>query len=354
MTFELCESRGFDKAAIAQRLNLVGLARPEFREHGKTLQTLVIAPNVDSILDRFYDSLLEIDEFKEIVSQHSDNATFKNAQRRYITSLGVDVDQRQYFEDRLRVGSIHQELGVPQSLYQCSFQSLQCLLIEYIPQQLRHDVAAFEGMVQFILKVTILDMSLAVECYCAAKTFDLEKSLKNVRGETKRLHHLAVTDSLTGLHNHSYSKHFLSEALQRASLEESPLCVIMADLDHFKGINDAYGHLDGDQILRIAAKRMTSGSRAGDELCRYGGEEFLFILQNTDIAAGQEVAERVRAHINSNAFHGTIAEIKVSLSLGVAQAREGDTVDALIGRADAALYAAKLAGRDCVRLETRE
>ena len=96
---------------------------------------------------------------------------------------------------------------------------------------------------------------------------------------------------------------------------------------------------------------MLSGARDGDEICRYGGEEFLFILQNTEIADGKEVAERVRTRIGSDVVHARSEEIKISLSLGVAQAREDDSVDTLIDRADAALYAAKLAGRDCVCLE---
>jgi len=127
----------------------------------------------------------------------------------------------------------------------------------------------------------------------------------------------------------------------------------MADLDHFKEINDIYGHLAGDEVLQIAAGRMTSAARAGDEICRYGGEEFLFILQNTDVAEGIEVAERVRGRINGDSVHSGDEEIELTLSLGLAQASSNDTVDSLIERADKALYAAKRAGRDCVRLETR-
>jgi diguanylate cyclase len=160
-----------------------------------------------------------------------------------------------------------------------------------------------------------------------------------------------VTDWLTNLHNHSYSRRCLSAALERSRTEASPLCVIMADLDHFKAINDAHGHLVGDEVLRIAAGRMISGSRADDEICRYGGEEFLFILQNTGIAEGGEFAERVRARINDDEMHSGDITVKVSISLGVAEARDDDTVNALIERADAALYAAKRAGRNCVRQE---
>jgi diguanylate cyclase (GGDEF)-like protein len=128
----------------------------------------------------------------------------------------------------------------------------------------------------------------------------------------------------------------------------------MADLDHFKAINDAHGHLVGDDVLRIAAARMMSGARDGDEIARYGGEEFLFILPDTDIKAGRDVAERVRLRIKSDAIQSGNEQIRVSLSLGVAESRDFDTVDTLIARADAALYEAKRAGRDCVRLEEKE
>jgi diguanylate cyclase (GGDEF)-like protein len=174
-----------------------------------------------------------------------------------------------------------------------------------------------------------------------------------VRGEKDRLHRLAVTDWLTDLHNHSFSRHFLADALSLSRSEKSPLCVIMADLDNFKKINDQYGHLVGDKVLRIVASRMVSGARAGDEICRYGGEEFLFVMQHTNIAAGMDVAERVRLRINGDAIQAEESELTVSLSLGIAQARDGDDVDSLISRADRALYSAKQAGRDCVRSETQ-
>jgi len=352
VNFDFCESRGFDADAISERLSLVGLSGPELHDQGQALQDLVVRPNANSIVDGFYDSLVGIEDFDTIVNRHSDSGQLKNTQHRYLCGLGVDFDKREYFEERLRIGSVHHSIGISQSLYQCALQSLQFLLIQHIPQQLRRDLSAFEKMIQFILKITALDMSLAIESYSAARMNGLEQSLEDERIERDRFHRLAVTDWLTDLHNHSYTRHFLAEALGLARSEKSPLCVIMADLDHFKKINDSHGHLVGDQVLRIAAARMVSAARAGDEIGRYGGEEFVFILQDTDIAAAREVAERVRVRINSDAIHDKSAEVKVSMSLGIAQAREGDDVDALIDRADAALYAAKLAGRDCVRLET--
>jgi diguanylate cyclase (GGDEF)-like protein len=354
VNFELSEKRGFDAEGIARRVSLVGLAGPESLADGMAFQNSVVRPNVDAIVDSFAESISKLDDFDTIVGDQANVTGLKETQRRYLLSLAVDFDQRQYFEERLRIGAVHHNLGVRQSLYQCSMQVLQYLLIQHIPTEIRCDLPAFEEMIQFILKITALDMSLAVESYCASKVMDLEASLDIAHGERESLHQLAVTDWLTNLHNHSYSRYFLGEALQRSRIEKSAICVVMADLDHFKKVNDEHGHLTGDRVLQISAARMLSGARDGDEICRYGGEEFLFILQNTDIKEGKEMAERVRARIGSDAIHGKDGEISISLSLGVAQAREDDTVDTLIDRADEALYAAKLAGRDCVRLEARE
>lgn len=354
MSFELCDSRGFDSDAIGARLSLFGLGGPEPQAQGRALQKIVIRPNADSIVDSFYASLGGFEDFSAVVDNQFDPGKLKDTQLRYISDLGIDFDKREYFEERLRIGSVHQRLGVSQNLYQCAFQALQFLLIQHVPQHIRRNRSEFEAMIQFILKITALDMSLAVESYYAATMFGLRDTLENERGENKRLHRLAVTDWLTNLHNHSYSRRFLAEALDLAKSELSPLCVIMADIDHFKKINDAHGHLVGDQILRIAAARMISAARAGDEIGRYGGEEFVFILQNTEISEAQDVAERVRAHISSDAMHGRDVRIRVSLSLGIAEARDSDDVDALIHRADAALYAAKQAGRNCVRVEASD
>ena len=167
----MCESRGFDAAAITKRLKLLGLAGPDYRAQGEALQNHVIRPNTDTIVDSFNDSLVGIEEFNSIVSEFSDSTKRKETQQHYLLSLGVEIDQRQYFEERLRIGSVHQRIGVPQSLYQCSFQMLQCLLIQHIPRQIRHDQTAFEEMINFILKITTLDMSLAVESYCAETMF---------------------------------------------------------------------------------------------------------------------------------------------------------------------------------------
>ena len=342
-----------DPNAIGSRLRLLELDRAGMDAKGQELHKYVITPNLGEIVDRFYGSLARVEEFSRIVAEPSMVAHLRASQEHYLLGLGINFRTRAYFEERLRIGAVHQRVSVPQSLYQCTYHWLQSLLIGHIPQAIRDDDAAFQAMIQFILKITALDMSLAVESYCSARVYNLNQLLTSERDRSDKLSKLAVTDWLTNLHNHSYSRLCLEAALEQAKFEGSALCVIMADLDHFKEINDIYGHLAGDEVLQIAAGRMTSAARAGDEICRYGGEEFLFILQNTDVAEGIEVAERVRGRINGDSVHSGDEEIELTLSLGLAQASSNDTVDSLIERADKALYAAKRAGRDCVRLETR-
>lgn len=342
---------GFTADAIETRLRLLELEAPAAEALGQRLQEAVIRPNIDAIVARFCDYLGSIEQFNTIVAQHSDLARLQRTQRSYLLSFGVDFKSAGYFEERRRIGVVHQAIGVSQSLYQCAFRHLQNLLIDYFPEELRMDRDGFDEMLHFVLKISALDISLAVESFCAARLSNLTTSLENERGETERLQKLSVTDHLTKLHNHSYARHCLNAALARAQRDNSPLCVVMADLDHFKHINDTYGHLVGDDVLRIAAARMLAASRAEDQVGRYGGEEFIFILQNTSLDGAEEAAERVRAHLSDNAIQVGDAEIVVTVSMGVSCACRHDTVNSLIERADAALYAAKAAGRNCIRTE---
>ncbi len=342
---------GQDANAIAERLALLGLDGADAADCSALLQGSVIAPNVDHIVCGFCDLLEGEPAFRAVVTKHSNRDVLHDTMRHYMLNLGVGYLEPAYFEERRRIGRVHLAIGVSQSLYQCAFRNLQDLVIEHIPAQIREDADAYDRLLKFILRITTLDMTLAVEAYCDARVSGLKESLESERDETERLRKLSITDWLTDLHNHSYSRRCLGAALDRAQREGSALCVMMADLDHFKRINDTYGHLIGDEVLRIAAARMVSGARSRDRVARYGGEEFLFILQDTDLEEGVEVAERVRTRLGSDAIHCGEATLDVTLSLGLAQARDSDSVDDLIERADAALYEAKAAGRNCVTTE---
>lgn len=335
---------------IAARLALLGLDGDAAKASGELLQKRVIRPGIDAIVGEFLGWLSGIDQFKRMVAENSTADRMEATQKRYLLGLGVDFDTWTYFEDRMLVGKAHQRMGISQTLYQCAMRRLQELLIAAIPQDIKADHPSFHELINFILRISALDMSLAVESYYDASVSVLQDSLKTQRDESERWRVLSHTDALTNLYNHSFSRYSLEEALEQSRVDGKPLCVMMADVDHFKQINDTYGHLAGDQVLRIVAARMLSVARSGDEVGRYGGEEFLFILQNTTLDAGRDVAERVRAHVNGDTIQSGVASLDVTVSIGIAQARPHETVNSLIERADTALYTAKSAGRNCVHV----
>jgi two-component system cell cycle response regulator len=162
---------------------------------------------------------------------------------------------------------------------------------------------------------------------------------------------LAVTDALTGLHNRRYMAGQLSALLQRAARGGEPVAALMVDIDHFKRINDTFGHDVGDAVLQEFAVRLASNVRTMDLPCRYGGEEFVVIMPDTRMDAAERIAERLRMHVAGAPFKvikGGEA-LTVTVSVGVAVTGEGgDTPDGLLKRADAAVYEAKTGGRNRV------
>ncbi|MDO8296031.1 MAG: PleD family two-component system response regulator [Caulobacter sp.] len=162
---------------------------------------------------------------------------------------------------------------------------------------------------------------------------------------------LAVTDQLTGLHNRRYMEGQLGALVKRAAHGGDPVSALMIDIDHFKKINDNFGHDVGDEVLREFAVRLASNVRAIDLPCRYGGEEFTVIMPGARLEDAQRVAERIRLHVAGSPFRvaGGKELLTVTISVGVATTLgETDTPDALIKRADEAVYEAKAAGRNRV------
>lgn len=160
---------------------------------------------------------------------------------------------------------------------------------------------------------------------------------------------MAVIDGLTGLHNRRYLDSHIETLFQRAVTRRRPLSIMITDLDRFKGINDTYGHDGGDQVLKEFARRIRSNVRGIDLVCRFGGEEFVVIMPDTEPALAQRVAERVRQDIEKEPFQVSGKMVQVTVSIGVASVDYGaDSVSALMRRADAALYQAKNSGRNRV------
>ena len=183
------------------------------------------------------------------------------------------------------------------------------------------------------------------------KTAALQNEIEERKKAQTKLEELAAVDSLTGLLNRRRFFELAQEELARARHLRSSLSVIMLDIDHFKQVNDNYGHLAGDQVLIEVAKRISGSLRRVDIVCRYGGEEFAIILPETNLLLAEQVADRIWSKITSNPFKVGKSEIQVGVSLGVAyqDSEEEIFIDTLLDLADQALYKAKNAGRNQVK-----
>ncbi|HET9623518.1 MAG TPA: sensor domain-containing diguanylate cyclase [Kofleriaceae bacterium] len=169
--------------------------------------------------------------------------------------------------------------------------------------------------------------------------------------ENVRLHRVAVTDPLTGAYNREFLMQRLPVEIASAAECDRALSVAMVDVDHFKSVNDHYGHGVGDLVLTEVARRLRGAIRAGDVLVRYGGEEFLAVLPKADAGRAWEVGERMRQRICERAFDvGDGLALLLRVSVGIAQWRAGEKLPSLIERADAALYGAKDRGRNRVEV----
>ena len=171
----------------------------------------------------------------------------------------------------------------------------------------------------------------------------------HLRASVTQTIEMAVTDGLTGLHNRRYLDSHLQTLFDRAVARRRPLSLMITDLDRFKSVNDTFGHDGGDEVLREFARRLRKNVRGIDLACRFGGEEFVVVMPDTEAAIAQKVAERVRAEIAELPFAIADKSAAVTVSVGVSSLKRGlDTVAELMKRADLALYEAKTGGRNRV------
>ncbi len=162
-----------------------------------------------------------------------------------------------------------------------------------------------------------------------------------------RLSQIAERDQLTGLFNRHYLNEIAEQKISFSHRHVIPLSILMIDIDHFKKINDEYGHLVGDEVIHKVANVFSNNARAEDVACRFGGEEFVLLMDHCDLNSAEEKAEALREMVECLMPSG----LKVTVSIGVSQLRsteEGEDFISVLNRADSAVYLAKQKGRNCV------
>jgi len=176
---------------------------------------------------------------------------------------------------------------------------------------------------------------------------DAERQLENQAEQLQRQLTAAMTDPLTQLPNRrAFEAELLRRTVERRE-RAVPFCLLMVDVDYFKTLNDHFGHPMGDEVLRRMAQVLPAGLREVDQVARIGGEEFAVVLPRTEIRDAAEIAERIRQAVAATVFAPELAHLKITVSVGAAEAAKGEEPKALVKRADEALYAAKHGGRNC-------
>ncbi|MGE0703810.1 MAG: GGDEF domain-containing protein [Vicinamibacterales bacterium] len=186
-------------------------------------------------------------------------------------------------------------------------------------------------------------VELRARLRCGGRVIALQEKLLKAHED---LRHEASHDQLTGLWNRGTILDTLDRELHRAKREHMPLTVAMADLDHFKQVNDTHGHATGDVVLREAAQRMQSVLRKYDQLGRYGGEEFLVLLTGSTVPAARPIIQRALDVVSGRPVEAAGVSLCVTLSAGIAGVGANSEPESLLAQADEALYRAKAAGRN--------
>ncbi len=178
----------------------------------------------------------------------------------------------------------------------------------------------------------------------------LYRELIFLRSENRRLRSIVSVDPMTGLYNYRFFVSALQQEMEKTRRTGNPTSLIMIDVDFFKNINDTYGHIVGDSVLRFVANNIRKSVRTTDIVCRYGGEEFAVILPGTYLDSAVSVAERIRKTVEEASISVGRTQVRVTISLGVAsfEATSSESLDEFINRADRCLLEAKRNGRNAV------
>jgi len=336
---------GFDQQRLQEHLQLYQLDDADAKI--ATCFSHLIKNRLSQITEDFFQGLRGNRETKAILDQGVNSETLKSAFSSYLLELGINFDRQEYFESRLRLGMVHIWAGISLSQYQSAYLLLQQLLINRIEL----GIPDRERLVAYVLKITHLDMSLAIMSYHNVQTRNLEEQIQSKKEQVSSLKHQQQVDTLTQVLRRDAILELLEHKLKKRRKSDQGFFVIMADIDHFKNINDQYGHLAGDLVLNEVAQRLQSSLRQDDCIGRYGGEEFLLILNDNDLTETKSIGQRILNEISSSPVIVENASIGVAISLGLTRVKADDNSHQIISRADRALYAAKQNGRNRCEIE---
>ena len=318
-----------------------------------SLQSVAIS-KLDTIVSRFYDRQLQSREIALVIGDADTLERLKNSMHRYILELFEGIYDAVYVNKRLRIGKVHQRIGVSPKLYVSALSLLQTTLFEVmLPLSGRGKaITECEKQRSALRKLLMFDMQLVFDTYISTLVSEVETAQteleeyaegleQTIAERTEELRAISTRDSLTKLFN---QRGFYENLRREASVAErnrDVLSLVYFDLNGFKKLNDSKGHKEGDRLLSMIGTSVLSEIRNVDFGCRYGGDEFCVIMPRTDINGARDVFYRIIKTFDKGRTH------KVTFSTGIVQSGPDDFLhpDAMVKQADALMYKAKARAR---------
>ena len=309
----------------------------------------LIIREMDAIINEFYERLEDQHALDRFMSDRITLGRLKDAQRLYLGGLGLGMDELKYYEDRLRIGVVHEKVGLQQKWYLGSYSILFGIIAKHVGMHFQTEPDTVFRLLSSLHKAFALDSILTVETYYQATTQRLESILSQLTDAQHNLQELSRLDGLTGLSNRKFVMESIEMELFRSLRFGHQFSLVLIDIDHFKSVNDRFGHAHGDDVLRVCAQLIRETVRPADIVGRYGGEEFVVGLVECGQESAHHILERIRLRMAHHLFQVDDKSLHVSVSIGAATlGTEKDRIESLFRCADAALYRAKAGGRNQV------
>ena len=344
----LAEQLNISKHEIERRKSFLG-----FTEKDSAILLAykpIIAKHCAGIIKNFYDFLTKYPEVSAVIGDAESMRRLNSSMNRYVLELFDGHYDLDYVSKRLRIGLVHQRIGVSTDLYLAGVYHLQLNLHNTVAM---YEMGSSDFMDMFALrqainKIIMFDVQLVLETYYSGLVNQVEAARKEVKSyadsleekieeRTKELEELSMRDMLTGLYNQRAFFEYLRREISNAERYKEPMVLCYLDLNGFKAINDKKGHQEGDDVLMTAGKILNSTVREGDIACRYGGDEFALILPRSTLDDADIFVKRLIKKFRVDEMQG------VSFSMGIAEMGAEGIVDheRLLSAADTEMYKAK-------------
>lgn len=340
----LVEQMKISDIEINRRMELLNITDEDFKL--LTSQNAYVQENIEVIVDEFYEVQTKIDEISLLIGDAETLQRLKFAQKQYILDLFSGHYDSDYVNNRLRIGMVHKRIGVDPKLYLSAVYTMKSIINKHLKKHNKKN-DNFPLLTETLDKLFYFDITLVFDTYIDSLIGEIETAKQRtevyalsleakVLQRTKELEELARIDSLTNIYNKRAMLELLRRELIVAKRNESTLSFVYFDIDKFKHINDAEGHLKGDEVLASIGQILLNEIREVDIPCRYGGDEFCIILPNCKSINAKEICKKIIKRFTQKYEN-------YSLSVGITETGNLNSLDSstLIKQTDEKMYIAK-------------